>query len=52
MEKNSCKDCMDRYPGCHAVCDKYARYKALIEERRKKILQDKTTDRLLRRNKK
>lgn len=23
MANNSCKDCKDRYVGCHAKCDKY-----------------------------
>lgn len=22
-----CKDCPDRYPSCHSVCEKYAEYK-------------------------
>lgn len=35
-----CKDCPDRYPGCHGKCEKYisqrAEYDKLKEERRKK----------------
>ena len=50
--KNDCQECKDRYPGCHVVCDKYARYKAISEERRKKLLDEKELNRLMRRNKK
>ena len=49
--ENSCKDCKDRYPGCHAVCDKYANYKERQEERRKRMLKEKLFADLLRRRK-
>lgn len=27
-----CKDCTDREIGCHSSCDKYATYRAIIDE--------------------
>lgn len=50
--KRCCKDCEDRHAGCHSDCERYARYKAISEERRKKMLDEKELNRLLRRNKK
>lgn len=36
-----CKDCPDRYPGCHSKCDKYikarAEYDAVLNEHRKHL---------------
>lgn len=28
----SCKNCQDRIPGCHSVCDKYINEKAELDE--------------------
>ena len=30
----SCKDCQQRYPGCHGKCETYKREKAAHEEER------------------
>lgn len=32
----SCKDCKDRYVGCHSKCEKYAQFKQEIAERKRK----------------
>lgn len=29
----SCKNCQDRIPGCHSVCDKYINEKTELDER-------------------
>lgn len=29
---NKCKDCTDRYPGCHGECDNYKEYRKTIDE--------------------
>lgn len=38
-EKPPCKDCSDRYPGCHGKCPGYAEWRTYLEnineERRK-----------------
>lgn len=40
MSYTSCKDCKDRYPGCHGKCEKYQEFRkardAEIEENLKK----------------
>lgn len=38
-KEQPCKDCKDRYVGCHADCERYARQKA--ELRRVKEARDK-----------
>ena len=35
----SCKDCGDRYPGCHDHCEKYKAEKAAHDERKAKEYQ-------------
>ena len=30
-----CKDCDDRYPGCHDKCDRYAEYRKKVEKANK-----------------
>ena len=30
-----CKDCTDRYPGCHDKCERFAGWKQMLEEYRK-----------------
>lgn len=32
-----CKDCTDRYPGCHDKCVVYREYKKALEEEKRKI---------------
>lgn len=36
MMKNPCKDCPDRYPGCHAKCEKYKAWKKEWDEIKEK----------------
>lgn len=31
-KQSPCKECKDRYMGCHSVCGKYAAYRAALEE--------------------
>ena len=33
--KTNCKDCTDRFVGCHSVCPIYIHYKKEIDDRRK-----------------
>lgn len=44
MMTNPCKDCVDRYPGCHSHCEKYKSWKAewdsFKEKERKRKEQD------------
>ena len=35
--KNDCYGCQDRKVGCHDHCEKYKKYKKLINERNQKI---------------
>lgn len=37
MKENSCKDCQDRYIGCHSNCEKYKEWKAKKNEEKEKI---------------
>lgn len=32
-----CKDCPDRYPGCHGDCEKYADYRAKVDRQRESL---------------
>ena len=32
MRKAPCKDCPDRFVGCHSVCVEYAKFKAQAEK--------------------
>jgi hypothetical protein len=34
--KSPCKDCKDRYPGCHGSCEAYQLYKDLRSKANKK----------------
>ncbi len=36
MMKNPCKDCPDRYPGCHAKCERYKSWKKEWDELKEK----------------
>lgn len=48
-----CKDCKDRYLGCHDRCEKFALSKAKEEEWKSKIKEQKATESLwIRSNKK
>ena len=38
---NTCKDCTNRAPGCHAGCERYAEFKRQREERNKLIREAK-----------
>lgn len=40
MPSSSCRDCCQRYEGCHSVCDSYKEYKNRIEQTREKIKED------------
>lgn len=46
MYKNPCKqDCPERYPGCHATCDKYFVYDiCLASERNRRYKENKLED--------
>ena len=35
--QTTCKDCPDRYPGCHDHCPKYLEQKAKNEEYKKQV---------------
>ena len=35
-----CKDCGDRYVGCHSVCERYSEFRKFVEERNKEIMKD------------
>lgn len=37
MIVNPCKDCTERYVGCHSECEKYAEYRSQIEEKNRLI---------------
>ena len=43
MKIKSCKDCIapKRYPGCHDVCPEYIHEKALWEEEKKAIREER-----------
>lgn len=41
-----CKDCRDRYPGCHSKCDKYIIWKDANEANNKKIREAKNKERI------
>ena len=36
MMKNPCKDCPDRYPGCHSKCERYKSWKKEWDELKEK----------------
>ena len=33
-----CKDCMERYIGCHSSCEKYIEWRKEFDEQKKEIL--------------
>ena len=37
MIKGPCKDCVDRYIGCHGTCEKYIQFKIDLENDNEKI---------------
>lgn len=37
----SCKNCQDRYPGCHSHCEKYQKEKAEHDKRKSEIYKEK-----------
>lgn len=37
MNGNNCKDCKNRYIGCHSTCEVYKKFKENIENRNIKI---------------
>lgn len=39
-----CKECTDRYPGCHDKCEKYLEAKALHKEFTNRCFQNKVGD--------
>ena len=39
--KGPCKNCPDRYPGCHGKCDKYIEYDKYNKEVQKKRMEHK-----------
>ena len=41
MSINSCKDCKDRYVGCHSTCEKYINAKKEYDELQEKIKKSK-----------
>ena len=41
-----CKECFDRYPGCHDHCDKYKQAKEDFDNRKKIIFKAKQYDEL------
>lgn len=44
-----CKDCKDRYVGCHAVCEKYIEAKVKRNEFNKKVKKMYEIDRITHR---
>lgn len=42
--KSPCKDCLDRYVGCHERCSKYLAYKAEREAERQARYRDYIAD--------
>jgi len=40
LRNKPCKDCLDRYSGCHAKCEKYAAAKADVEELKAKHMDE------------
>lgn len=40
--QSPCKDCEGRRVGCHAVCDKYADYCAVLDEWNRAVTAEKT----------
>lgn len=41
-----CKDCPDRYPGCHSECQKYKEQKRKQDEINEKIKKEKAKERM------
>lgn len=37
-----CKDCENRYPGCHGSCERYLSAKAAHDSKREKIRQERS----------
>lgn len=37
-DKNNCYKCTERYVGCHGKCEKYASYRAEIEDKKENKL--------------
>lgn len=37
MNGNNCKDCKNRYIGCHSTCEVYKKFKENIDNRNTKI---------------
>jgi hypothetical protein len=42
--KAPCKDCPERFTGCHAVCDKYEDYKQTLEAEKERYRAFKESD--------
>lgn len=36
-----CKDCKDRFVGCHSSCDKYKEFRINLDEEREKTREEK-----------
>lgn len=43
-----CKDCTDRYVGCHSVCEKYLSEKKICDEEREAVFKSRETLRGIR----
>ena len=49
-DKIPCKDCPDRYSGCHAKCERYREFRRELDERNKRIREQKFKEKLTRRS--
>ena len=47
MAEHTCKDCPDRYSGCHDHCEKYQASKAAKDKLKAKIREAKAKENLL-----
>lgn len=43
--KNYCKDCPDRYIGCHSMCERYKAFREELDELNEKIYKAKERER-------
>ena len=43
MIKSPCKDCKDRFVGCHSHCEKYKKFRSEWQNENEKIRENKNT---------
>lgn len=48
FDNNPCRGCEERYPGCHAECERHEAWKARMKEIKEEKKKHDTQDRLVR----